>query len=184
MKTGLRLLSEEQRRKDYPCYVIAPQSQGEWSPIHLQNIKDIINDLPSVDMDRIYVLGHSMGGAGTYKFIQTDTNYFAAAAPSAGSGLSRHEGLIDPSKITDVPIWVFHGDQDRICPYERQQRIFAKVKELGGNMKFTTWKGDNHGVAVNMLTGADNGSTQFSSSRCDQEPDFLKWLFTQKRTKK
>jgi hypothetical protein len=37
------------------------------------------------------------------------------------------------------------------------------------------------GVATKMITGADNGSTQFSSDRCDQESVFMKWLFAQKR---
>ena len=49
-------------------------------------------------------------------------------------------------------------------------------------MKFTIWAGDGHGVAMKMITGADNGSTQLSSDRCDPEPVFMKWLFAQKRT--
>ncbi len=35
---------------------------------------------------------------------------------------------------------------------------------------------------MKMITGADNGSTQLSSGRCDPEPVFMKWLFAQKRT--
>jgi len=31
-----------------------------------------------------------------------------------------------------------------------------------------------------MITGADNGTLQFSSDRCDPEPNFMKWLFSQK----
>jgi len=46
-----------------------------------------------------------------------------------------------------------------------------------------TWVGEGHGVAVKMITGSDNGSTQFSSDRYDPEPVFLKWLFAQKLTK-
>jgi hypothetical protein len=56
------------------------------------------------------------------------------------------------------------------------------MKKLGGNMKFTTWAGDRHGVAKKMITGSDNGSTQLSSDRCDGETEFMKWLFTQKRS--
>jgi len=33
-----------------------------------------------------------------------------------------------------------------------------------------------------MITGSDNGSTQLSSDRCDGETEFMKWLFTQKRS--
>jgi len=171
MKAELQLLAEEQQRKDYPCYILAPQSQVRWSSKHLENIKDIINDLPSVDMKRIYVYGHSMGGSGTYTFVQADPKYFAAAAASAGGGDD-----IDVSTFKDLPMWIFYGDQDKI---ERARTVFAKMQEIGGNMKFTTWVGDGHPVAPQMITGADNGMTQFSSDRCDPEPDFVKWLFTQ-----
>jgi hypothetical protein len=160
--------------------VLAPQTNRLWDAAHLKNIKDVVAALPSVDMDRIYILGHSMGGHGTYILIQIDPGYFAAAAPSAGSGLRRTEEFIDASLIKDVPIWAFHGDKDKVCPIERDQRLFAEMEKLGGNMKLTTWAGDGHGVAEKMITGSDNGSTQLSSERCDPESSFLKWLFAQK----
>ena len=134
-------------------------------------------------MDRVYILGHSMGGHGTYIFIQLDPDYFAAAAPSAGSGLKRTEDFIDPKKIVDVPIWAFHGEKDGVCPIEKDLAVLAAMKRLGGNMKLTTWAGDNHGVAGKFIPGADNGSTEFSGKRCDREPDFMTWLFNQKRGK-
>ncbi len=177
-----KLLAEEQRRSDYPCYVLAPQASRLWDAAHLKNIKDVVAALPSVDMDRIYILGHSMGGHGTFILIQIDPGYFAAAAPSAGTGLTRTEEFIDASLIKDVPIWAFHGDKDRVCPIERDRKLFAEMEKLGGNMKLTTWAGDGHGVADKMITGGDNGSTQLSSDRCDPEPKFLKWLFSQSRS--
>ena len=179
-----KLLAEEQRRSDYPCYTVAPQANRLWDAAHLKNIKDVVAALPSVDMDRIYILGYSMGGHGTYILIQIDPGYFAAAAPSAGSGLRRTEEFIDASLIKDVPIWAFHGDKDKVCPYERDRKLFAEMKNLGGNMKFTTWAGDRHNVSAKFITGSDNGSTQLSSDRCDTEPVFMKWLFAQKRSDK
>ena len=175
-----QVLAEEQNRKDYPCYVLAPQVNELWNGAHLSNIKAIIKNSPSVDINRIYILGHSMGGHGTYILTQIDPEYFAAAAPSAGSGLPQTEKFIDVSVIKDIPFWAFHGDQDKTCPIEKDQIVFAEMKKIGGNMKFTTWAGDGHGIAVKMIAGSDNGSTQFSSDRCDPEPELLKWLFKQK----
>ena len=177
-----KLLADKQRRSDHPCYVLAPQTTRLWNASDLKNIKRVIAALPSVDMDRIYILGHSMGGHGTYILIQIDSSYFAAAAPSAGSGLHKTGEFIDASLIKDVPIWSFHGDKDKVCPIERDQKLFAEMKKLGGNMKFTTWAGDRHGVAKKMITGSDNGTTQLSSDRCDGETEFMKWLFAQKRS--
>ena len=182
LKGWNRLLAEEQRRSDYPCYVLAPQADHLWDADHLKKIKGIIAALPSVDMDKIYILGHSMGGHGTNILIQIDPGYFAAAAPSAGTGLARTEPFIDAAVIKDIPIWAFHGDNDKVCPYERDRKLFAEMEKLKGDMKLTTWAGDGHGVAEKMITGADNGSTQLSSDRCDPEPDFMKWLFSRKRS--
>ena len=177
-----KILADKQRRSDHPCYVLAPQATRLWNASDLKNIKRVIAALPSVDMDRIYILGHSMGGHGTYILIQIDSSYFAAAAPSAGSGLHKTGEFIDASLIKDVPIWSFHGDKDKVCPIERDQKLFAEMKKSGGNMKFTTWAGDGHGVAKKMITGSDNGTTQLSSDRCDGETGFMKWLFAQKRS--
>ncbi len=172
-----KLLADEARRSEYPSYVLAPQTPRLWDAAHLKKIKSVVAGLPSADMDRIYMLGHSMGGHGTFILLQIDPGYFAAAMPSAGTGLPQTEDFIDPSLIKDIPIWAFHGDADKTCPYEREQKLFAEMKQLGGNMKLTTWAGDGHGVAGKMITGGDNGSTQCSSDRCDGEPEMLKWLF-------
>lgn len=173
-----KVLAEEQYRTDFPCYVLAPQSEGRWNLTQLQYIKDIIKDLSSVDTNRIYILGHSMGGVGTYTFIQSDPNYFAAASPSSGFG-----DEVDASKIKDLPIWVFHGDQDKRVPIEGDQKLFSEMQKISGNMKFTTWVGEKHVIAVKNITGNTIGNTQLSSKRCNPEPIFLKWLFAQKRTK-
>jgi predicted peptidase len=174
-------LADKQRRKDFPCYVVAPQADQLWNPDHLEKIKSIIDTLPSVDMNRIYILGHSMGGHGTYIFAQLDPDFFAAAAPSAGSGLRRTEPFIDAEKIKNLPIWAFHGDKDGVCPIGKDQAVFDEMKRLGGNMKFTIWEGDNHGVSGKFIPGAKNGTTYTSSERCDSEPNFLKWLFAQSK---
>ncbi|MDB4341821.1 hypothetical protein OAA59_01260 [bacterium] len=97
----------------------------------LKNIKDVIAALPSADKDRIYILGHSMRGHGTYILIQINPDYFAAAAPSAGAGRTKTEEFINASLIKNLPIWAFHGDKDKVCPIERDQKLFAEIKKLG-----------------------------------------------------
>jgi len=181
LKDWNRQLAESQRRRNFPCYVVAPQANELWNADHLKKTKSLIKTLPSVDTDRIYIMGHSMGGHGSYIFIQLDTEYFAAAAPSAGAGRKVTEDFIDAEKIKDIPIWAFHGDKDRVCPYERDRKVFDELKALSGNMKLTTWAGDNHGVSGKMIPGADNGTTEFTGDRCDSEPDFMTWLFSQSK---
>ncbi|MCZ6672310.1 MAG: dienelactone hydrolase family protein [Verrucomicrobia bacterium] len=181
LKQWNQQLADEQNRRDYPCYVLAPQATQLWGEEHLRKVQAIIAELPSVDMDRIYMMGHSMGGHGTNILIQIDPDYFAAVAPSAGTGRPQSEEFINPSLMKDIPIWAFHGDQDKVCPYDRDLELLDEMKKLGGNMKLTTFAGDGHGIAGKIIPGAENGSTLLSGDRCDPEPDFMKWLFAQKR---
>ncbi len=175
-------LADEKVRRDHPCFVLAPQVTELYKKSDLQKIQLIISKLHSVDTNRIYMMGHSMGGHGTNILIQFDPDYFAAIAPSAGTGKPETEPFINASIIKDVPIWAFHGDQDNVCPYDRNLNLFNEMKRLNGNMKLTTFSGDKHGIPGKIIPGADNGTTQLSSDRCDPEPDFLKWLFSQTRS--
>jgi predicted peptidase len=70
LKQWNQQLADEEVRKDYPCYVLAPQSTGLWDETHLRKIQAIIAKLPAVDRDRIYMMGHSMGGHGSNILIQ------------------------------------------------------------------------------------------------------------------
>ena len=55
-----------------------PQTNRLWEATHLKNIQDVIAELPAIDINRIYILGHSMGGHGIYITIQITPVYFAA----------------------------------------------------------------------------------------------------------
>lgn len=182
LKIWNQQLADEEVRRKYPCYVLAPQVTELYKESDLRKIQKILSKLPSVDTDRIYMMGHSMGGHGTKIFVQIDPDYFAAIAPSAGTGLHETKPFIKASKFKDVPTWAFHGDLDHVCPYDRNLKLLQEMKQLGGNMKLTTFVGDKHNIAGKIIPGADNGTTLLSSDRCDPEPDFLKWLFKQKRS--
>lgn len=64
LKDWNRQLAEPKRRQQFPCDVLAPQATGLWNAGHLDTIKALVAMLPSVDMDRICIMGHSMGGHG------------------------------------------------------------------------------------------------------------------------
>ena len=108
-----------------------------------KKIKALIKGLPSVDMDRIYIMGHSMGGHGTYIFIQLDPLYFAAAAPSAGSGRKTSEGLYRSDKNQGSCRSGRSMARRTVSALLRkdQRGLGSQMKKLGGNMKLTTLGG-------------------------------------------
>ena len=135
-----------------------------------------------VDEDRVYVLGHSMGGFGSWNALLADPDRFAAAIPSAG-GLLPWKSV---SSFKNVPIWAFHGNADPTVPFEFTKEIFDQLAETKGNMKFTELDGVRHnavdfGFAYKGDDSDKGWITHHASNRTDKTENVWDWLFKQKR---
>ena len=49
----------------------------------MKTLKDMMRHLP-IDADRVYLTGYSMGGYGTFAFLNEEPRLFAAGIPIAG----------------------------------------------------------------------------------------------------
>lgn len=75
-------------------------------------VRDLITELRllyHVDIDRIYLTGHSMGGFGTWALGPRLAEDLAAISPMAGGG-----GSIGKLVSTKTPVFIFHGADDRV----------------------------------------------------------------------
>ena len=92
--------------KDFPMIVVSPQcpSGQWWRPNELSTLLDEIVEKYSVDQDRIYVTGLSMGGYGTWALAAYSPERFAALVPICGGGEA-----FATRRFAHVPVWVFHG---------------------------------------------------------------------------
>ena len=79
-----------------------------------------------IDADRVYVLGHSMGGMGTFTAVYQHPDRFAAAIPSAGF----FPPWLDAKRIQDVPLWIFHGKPDKVVDYSGSRHVFDRLKQV------------------------------------------------------
>ena len=138
-----------------------------------------------IDADRVYVLGHSMGGMGTFTAIYQHPDRFAAAIPSAGF----FPPWLDARRIQDVPLWIFHGKPDNVVDYTGSRHVFDQLNKLNGNAKLTTLPGVGHGSQNSpafRYTGDDPEKgyiTEYASDRCDKTDHVWDWLFRQKRSR-
>lgn len=161
---------------------VARRNQGKEVLHHVFELLDSLETQYPIDSDRVYVLGHSMGGVGSFECVATAPGRFAAAIPSAGGLAPWH----DPSRFAKVPVWAFHGDKDPTVPIALSRWVFDEMKRLGGNMKLTTLANVQHGASAFafVYTGdemAKGFKTEQSSDQCDPTPDVWDWLFAQKR---
>ena len=159
-----RLLERESFARTWPAVAISPQCHTgmAWSPAQLMLLLDHIEANYKIDKSRIYVTGLSMGGFGTWMCLQEAPQRFAAGVPICGGGSAEWA-----PKLKDVPIWAFHGSNDRVVPYSvwAQDLIEAIIKEGSTRLISTIYQGVEH----DSWTQTYNNQLIFD------------WLFSQRR---
>ena len=130
---------------EYPFSTLTPNLDDESGWIsYYKTLISMITDIastPEVDESRVYLMGTSLGGYGTWFLASKYPETFAAAVPICGGG----EASLG-AKLVDVPIWAFHGELDEAVPYEDSVNIVNAIKEAGGtDAKLTTFWGVGHG---------------------------------------
>jgi predicted peptidase len=91
----------------------------------------------NIDKNRLYCMGLSMGGFGTWALGIAYPETFAALVPICGGG--------DPAKLATIankPIWVYHAAGDPMIPVKCSQDSVKALKAAGGNPKYTEYAQD------------------------------------------
>ena len=192
-------MAQEDWRRAHPAFVVAPQavSGGTWGErsqvgdlknIYVKNMVPVVFDLIEaqlqelpIDRSRVYVLGASRGGSGTWNFLKARPGFFAAAIPVCAG---RPPGEV--SGLTQTPVWSFHGDDDQVVPVSHSRQMFERVKASGGSIKYTELRGVKHNSWIQAFTyqGDDPSRgfvTKTSGKNVDQTSDVWDWLFRQRR---
>lgn len=164
--------------REYNCLVIAPQCPAgdKWSIVDWSQDKVTFSDEPSepmrlsnalidelaanynVDKNRLYIMGLSMGGYGSWDAVCRWPGRFAATAPICGGGDPEQAAL-----LVDTPVWAFHGDADPVVNVELSRAMVQAIKDAGGTPKYTEYPGVGHGSWVPAFV----------------EPELLPWMMAQ-----
>ena len=158
-----QIISNSENRKKYQAFVFVPQcpSGSSWGrslgdsekearsklgkthqPSVSSLVFEVINILENefkIDTTRRYVTGQSMGGYGSWHFILTHPQMFAAAIPICGGG---NPALA--TKIADVPVWAFHGQKDNAVPVGFSRNMIDAIKKAGGSPRYNEFPDAGH----------------------------------------
>lgn len=178
---GTRVWLLPQNQRQFPCFVVAPQTDRGWarydlsqpdsggpkilagfgdgSRLALEIVDSLVREFP-IDARRIYVAGQSMGGAGVWNMIAARPRFFAAAVPCCGSN-SMEKG----TEAIDTPLWAFHGDADKSVPVSLTRDRIAARRKAAGHPLYTEYAGVDHNCWEWAFT----------------EPELVKWIFAQRR---
>ena len=96
----------------------------------VMTVVDMVRKEFNVDERRIYLWGHSMGGAGTYYIASRYPDVWAGLAAAAGGGMSAR--YVDEDAIRHIPFLVLHGSEGRDGPGRAVPRV-SGADEGAGN---------------------------------------------------
>jgi predicted peptidase len=159
LKHGPLAFARRALQDKHPCFVLVPQCPKErrwvevdWKlPAHdmpatpskplttaLELLAEVQRTL-SVDSSRLYVTGLSMGGYGTWDLVSRQPGRFAAAVPVCGGG-----DEAQAHRLANMPIWTFHGADDKIVLPIRSQHMVEAIRKAGGKPRYTEYPQVGH----------------------------------------
>lgn len=150
----------------YNAVVLCPQCPAEsvWDNV-VKELKQIIDSVAArygISHDRICITGSSMGGFGTWMMALSYPNFFAAAAPVAGGGMSWRGG-----NLRTTPVRAYHGNEDSIVPIVYSQLMVDAVNTSGGNAQLISMEGLGHNDGIDEAY---------------RNTELISWLLAQRRT--
>lgn len=181
---GASLFAKDSIRTKYPAFVVFPQCPKDerWSfynysdpeedgkftaPAKTYNhrqqqlLEQLIDSLiieHSIDKDRLYVGGLSMGGMGTLELLKRNPKRFAAAFSICGGANPKAA-----RKLKQTPLWLFHGTSDQVVPSYFSSDLYHALKLRKAAVNITLFAGIGH----------DSWTPTF------KHPKLLDWLFNQ-----
>jgi poly(3-hydroxybutyrate) depolymerase len=163
---GSRGAGIPQRLRDAGDTESLPENLGALSEQDVMNVFEIVRGEFNIDEDRMYLWGHSMGGAGTYHLAAKHPNLWAAlgvAAPAPSAAPDQLEAF------KHVPIIVLQGDEDGLVTTTREW--VAKMKEIGMEHLYVEVQGGDHSSFINANADTlEKIFAFFNIVRKDQRP--------------
>ncbi len=108
-----------------------------------------VKKLYTIDEDRVFLMGHSMGAIGTWKL--------AAKFPEPWAALGLFSGMGAPATVDrfrQIPQFVVHGDADPTVNVAGSRAMVAALKALNADVTYVEVPGGNHLNVVEPNFGA------------------------------
>jgi predicted peptidase len=140
---GLPYYISKGKKMDF--IVVSPQCPWgkNWSSEDWFNpVYDEVAAKLRVDDCRVYLIGMSMGGFGTWSLANRMPDRFAAISPMCGAGDVKWA-----DNLSKIPTWVFHGTADDQIPISRSEEMVKALKNKNANLKYSRLVKQGHDIS-------------------------------------
>ena len=137
---GFSKIVTDENLKD--CILIMPQCPLDtfWVA-KIESIRRFVDEMIekySIDTQRLYLCGLSMGGFGTWYMGMAYPELFTAIAPCCGGGMPWN------ARLLKMPIWAFHGLEDDIVSPRNTIEMVESLKGFNPDLKYNLYEGVGH----------------------------------------
>ena len=128
------------------AYIIFPQcpsDQKGWKTMS-GKIEELIAytcDTFHINTEKISLTGHSMGGTGTWSLALGNPDLYYKVAPMSGSVTMSDKNV---EKLSNLPIWAFVGDKDKIVDPESSIAMVEALQGVNADAQITIFEGADH----------------------------------------
>ena len=119
---------------------------AELSEKDAMNVLAMVRKEFNVDENRIYLMGHSLGGGGALHMGEKYSTTWAGVAALAPAAFG-FQWTAD-SKLKDVPLLIAQGDADTMVQPARTQQVVDELKGLNFQVEFKLLPGLDHGGII------------------------------------
>jgi poly(3-hydroxybutyrate) depolymerase len=120
--------------------------ERELSELDVMGVIEIVKREYKIDAKRTYLMGHSMGGFGTWFLGQKHIGMWRAIAPMSGINENGFKEL-NIKKLARIPVLVAVGEQETDTVVTSKKAV-AALKAAGGEVTYVEIAGGTHGSMV------------------------------------
>ena len=161
--TDISLWLADNKRKAIMLVPQCPKDKSWLGPTQdaLVQLLQSYVDRGAADAAKVYILGGSMGGTGTWNMISAHPGLFAAAMPVAGNPTG-----LDAAAVAQTPLYTVMGTADNIMKIPAVQDFLQLMDAYDADYRFDTEDGWTH---------EDTCKKSYTANR-------LNWLFAHTRS--
>ena len=142
---------------DLRSYVVIPKIDSNtknWVDISdkLSELIKSLNTNYGIDLNKVSLTGHSIGGTGTYQLQIKLPTTFACIAPMSGFIKNSDENI---NAVSKTKIWAFVGTNDAVISPNSTKQAIKLLKDKGANAKLTEYQDADH-FSVPVMGYKDN----------------------------
>ena len=112
----------------------------------VMNVFELVTEEFNIDDQRIYLWGHSMGGAGTYYIASRYPDIWAGLAAVAGGSMAAD--FVEEEAVRHIPFLVIQGSDDQTVRVSRSRESVARMRELGMQHLYIEIEGGDHSLFI------------------------------------